>query len=123
MILSCLHVMMALIAFSFASSRTVTLFNDGWLFHLGDDLEWNCSTPSSSLVFPIDLTDIQIVPSYQDALARTPAGDASAEDCARTCGCGCQVWQYCNNSRCAAASATAAEVQRAAAAPTCPNGS
>ena len=75
-----------------AASRNSAPFNDNWIWHRGE-LPHTCSTPDSVGYFPIDQTN-----QHVSGLAATPEGDASANACAATCGCTCQVWQWCNVS-------------------------
>ena len=75
-----------------SSQRSDTLFNDGWLFHLGDVPGFTCSSPASAAAFPISTSGTLV-----HGLTTTPAGSASAAACAAVCGsnCTCQSWQYC----------------------------
>ena len=68
-------------------------FNDGWSFFRGELPAWQCSTPDSISVFPIDLTNVQV----RGLQSATGPSDTPAA-CAAQCGCTCQVWQWCNKS-------------------------
>lgn len=72
-----------------SGDRTVYSFNNGWKFFLGDIATYECSTPVTAVVFPIDLTNVQI----------TGLNGASGNDpvsCQKSCAmdCKCQAWNY-----------------------------
>jgi beta-galactosidase len=97
-------VALATLAPSARAARAEALFNDAWLFHLGDLAGYTCSSPASAAIFPHD-TSSTMVHGLDDA----PAGNASAAACAALCAgnCSCQMWQYCpkllSSSVCSAA--------------------
>jgi hypothetical protein len=87
--------------------RTETLFNDNWLFHLGD-LPFQPPTAAAASLFPIDISG-----TFVHNLADSPSGNASAAACAAACAAdfACQAWQYCpqllSPTTCAASPAAA----------------
>jgi len=72
--------------------RNELLWNEGWLFHLGDtDVPFLPPSPQEASKFPIDLTS-----SFIHGLTDTPSGNTSAGACASVCASNmsCQAWQY-----------------------------
>lgn len=74
------------------AERSEVLWNDNWLFHLGD-LPFVPALPQEASKFPISLNS-----SFIHGLIDAPLGNTSAAACASVCAAdmGCQAWQYCS---------------------------
>jgi hypothetical protein len=75
-----------------AGDRSEDLWNEGWLFHLGD-VPFIPPTPQEAVKFPINLNA-----SFIHGLTDSPAGNTSAGACASVCASNmsCQAWQFCS---------------------------
>jgi hypothetical protein len=73
------------------AQRSTTSLNDDWRFFMGEST-WECSSgPATFGDFPLDLRGGQLQGLH-------PGSGGNAEECAASCGCTCQAWQWCNIS-------------------------
>jgi beta-galactosidase len=84
--------LLLLLPLSSTAQRTTTSFNDGWVFHAGDDIPWPCAgADGGASDYPVDLTNVQLT-----GLTNGPANATDPESCRAACGCTCQAWQWGN---------------------------